>query len=107
MEKVSRWSESEKKSFFDNFSREPLIEDLNSAGSDPILRLEKFMTLSDEDIEKVITIQVRYYFSHTFYGLCVPALFELYNIFFSILCNHLCLGQRLRARARLVLLAAS
>jgi hypothetical protein len=106
MEKVSRWSESEKKSFFDNFSREPLIEDLNSAGSDPILRLEKFVTLSDEDIEKVITIQVRYYFSHKFYGRCVQALFELY-IFFSILCSHLCLGQRLRALDRLVLLAAS
>lgn len=59
-EKVSKWSEEQKMSYFSSFSGDPLLVDLQAAGDDPILRLEKFMSLNDEEIEKVITIQVFY-----------------------------------------------
>jgi hypothetical protein len=58
LDKVSKWSEEQKRSYFENFGGDSLLADLQAVGEDPILRLEKFMTLNDEEIEKVLTIQV-------------------------------------------------
>ena len=56
--KITTWSPEQKKDFFEEFSRDPLLDSLNACGVDAMKRLEKFQTLSDEEIERIMTLQL-------------------------------------------------
>jgi hypothetical protein len=56
-ERVSQWSAAERQSFFDKFSESQVVDQLNSVGSDPVQRLELFLSMSDEDLESLLTLQ--------------------------------------------------
>jgi len=56
--KISTWSSAEKQSFLDAAQQDPLIDQLNMCGTDVKKRLETFRGLSDEDLEKLMSIQL-------------------------------------------------
>jgi hypothetical protein len=55
--KTAHWSAPERQQFFDDFSQSPVLEALNRVGPDPIARLQLFLTMSDSDLERLMTLQ--------------------------------------------------
>ena len=55
--KVTSWAAAEKQSYWEGASQDPLLERLSACGPDVKKRLEMFRDLSDEEIERVMTIQ--------------------------------------------------
>ena len=55
--KIKEMSSEDKKKYLDEAQSDPLITKLNSCGQDILKRLETFKTLSDEDVDRMMTLQ--------------------------------------------------
>ena len=55
--RVSKWTDEERTSYFEKFSKLSFIEDIKNAGGDMVQRIETFTALSDNDIEGILTMQ--------------------------------------------------
>jgi hypothetical protein len=53
---VSSWDLERKVSYFDSFSEHPLIHSLQSAGDDPMTKIQAFLTMNEGDLDEAMKL---------------------------------------------------
>eukprot|EP01041_Mallomonas_annulata_P008209 gene8209-16883_t len=56
--KVTAWDDGQRSAFLEEVVDTPLIRDLNELDVDPILRLQRFMSMSDMELEQLLSLQL-------------------------------------------------
>lgn len=56
-QKIGGWDAAQRQQFYNDFSTNRLVDELNALGTDPLARLNKFMTLGQEDLVNLMTLQ--------------------------------------------------
>lgn len=53
---VNAWDEEKKMTYWNNFSDHPLLEVLNTAGTDPMAKIKTFIEMNDDELEQTMTL---------------------------------------------------